>query len=219
MSRQMSATDRAYVDTRARIIDGELPGGDVITEGQISTWLGISRTPVREAFLRLQSEGFLQLYPKRGAVVVPIEASEAVTISEAREVIETFAVEKLLTENDQTPQRLLDDLWEHVAEQGRCARGGDFTAFCAADTAFHLRVVDSAGNPHLTDLYASLRDRHRRVSMSTTPRAPTDLNGAHVSHQRLVEVLEQGDLDAALSAFRAHLRGVRRELELGIRPT
>lgn len=219
MSRQMSATDGAYADTRTRIIDGGLSGGEVITEGQISAWLGISRTPVREAFLRLQSEGFLQLYPKRGAVVVPIAASEAVTICEAREVIETFAVEKILTEQDSTPQALLDQLWSYVVDQGRFSRSGDFTAFSAADTAFHVALIDAAQNPHLTYLYAGLRDRHRRVAMSTTPRQPTDLRAVQASHHQLVELLERGDLDAMLSAVRAHLRGVLKDLEQGIRPT
>ena len=92
MTRPMSATDRAYHETRGRILDGELAGGDVITEGQVSTSLGISRTPVREAFLRLQAEGLLQLYPKRGAVVVPVSVEEATSVMEAREtagVLET----------------------------------------------------------------------------------------------------------------------------------
>ena len=156
MNRQLSATDRAYQDTRARIIDGRLAGGDVITEGAVSAALGVSRTPVREAFLRLQAEGFLELYPKRGAVVVPISPDEATSLSEARELIETFAITKLLTENDRAPGTLVDELWNLVTEQGKHARARDVAAFTVAETSFHLAIVAAAQNSFLTGLFEAL---------------------------------------------------------------
>jgi len=68
----LSATERVYGHTKSRVLDGTFPGGSLITEGEISEAVGVSRTPVREAFLRLQAEGLLRLYPKRGALVVPV---------------------------------------------------------------------------------------------------------------------------------------------------
>ncbi|MBS1843766.1 MAG: GntR family transcriptional regulator [Actinobacteria bacterium] len=62
----MSAADRAYVHTKERILAGEYAQGRLIGEGEVSDAVGVSRTPVREAFLRLEAEGLLQLYPKRG---------------------------------------------------------------------------------------------------------------------------------------------------------
>ncbi|GAB77777.1 transcriptional regulator, GntR family [Austwickia chelonae] len=211
MNRHMSATDRAYHDTRERIIDGRLGGGDIITEGQVSTALGVSRTPVREAFLRLQAEGFLELYPKRGAVVVPISPNEATSVSEARELIETFAITKLLTESDRAPQELVDSLWENITEQSRHSRAKDLPSFTAADANFHLAIVAAAQNAHLTGLYAALRDRQKRITMTTSHKLPVDLEEIVEDHQRLVRFLEEGDLDPALSIVRAHMRASRRE--------
>ena len=72
----MSASERAYRHVKDRILDGSLPGGELISEGEIAEALGMSRTPVRAAFGQLEAEGLLRLYPKRGALVVPVSASE-----------------------------------------------------------------------------------------------------------------------------------------------
>ena len=214
MNRQLSATDRAYQETRARIIDGRLAGGDVITEGQVSASLGVSRTPVREAFLRLQAEGFLELYPKRGAVVVPISPDEATSLSEARELIETFAITKLLTENDRAPGALVDELWNLVTEQSKHARSRNLAAFTVAETNFHLAIVAAAQNSFLTGLFEALRDRQQRLAMSSSSRPPFDLDDVIAEHQKLVRLLEEGELDPALSAVRSHARASRRAVPL-----
>lgn len=213
MTRPMSATDRAYHETRGRILDGLLAGGDVITEGQVSTSLGISRTPVREAFLRLQAEGLLQLYPKRGAVVVPVSVEEATSVMEAREIIETAAATKLLTENEELPRHLMDALWSNLSEQQLHAHSGDYPAFMEADTRFHLLLVESCDNPFLVDLLRNLRDHQRRLGQSAAKTGAAErMVAAHREHQVLVDRLDRGDLDAYLSALRAHLRAGRARL-------
>lgn len=213
MTRPMSATDRAYHETRGRILDGQLAGGDVITEGQVSTSLGISRTPVREAFLRLQAEGLLQLYPKRGAVVVPVSVEEATSVMEAREIIESFAATKLLTENESLPRSLLAALWENLSEQQMHTHSGNSGAFVEADTRFHLLLVESCDNPFLVDLLRNLRDHQRRLGLAAGKNDVAErMLAAHREHVGLVERLDRGDLDAYLSALRSHLRAGRARL-------
>src|ERR1700761_6929929 len=90
----MSAADRAYVHTKERILDGAYAQGRLLGEGEVSDSVGVSRTPVREAFLRLEAEGLLQLYPKRGALVVPISAADVEDVMETRLVIERFAIRR-----------------------------------------------------------------------------------------------------------------------------
>lgn len=213
MSRPMSATDRAYHETRGRILDGELAGGDVITEGQVSKSLGVSRTPVREAFLRLQSEGLLQLYPKRGAVVVPVSLEEATDVMEAREIIESHAATKLLTAADALPRQLLDGLWMACSDQQRYAHSGDYSAFIESDTNFHLALVSASENQFFIDLLRNLRDHQRRLNLSAGKDGLVErMLAAQREHVGLVERLEKGDLDAYLSALRAHLRAGRARL-------
>lgn len=206
MSRPMSATERAYAETREKILEGVHAGGDVITEGQVSSSLGISRTPVREAFLRLQSEGLLELYPKRGAVVVPVSDEEAVSVMEARELIETFAATKVLTENAEPPRALCDAMWHILAKQQTYLRARSYLDYLEADTAFHLVLVEACGNPILGDYMRSLRDRQRRLASRSARGVAERLEASHQEHLALAATFEEGDLDAYLSRLRTHLR-------------
>ena len=91
----VSAADRAHRYVRERILSGEIAGAAMITEGEIAEATGVSRTPVREAFLRLQAEGLLALHPKRGALVQPITPGEADDVFELRELIEAHAARRI----------------------------------------------------------------------------------------------------------------------------
>ena len=216
MSRPMSATERAYNVTRGKILDGALAGGDVITEGAVSTELGISRTPVREAFLRLQAEGLLQLFPKRGAVVVPVTAEEAASVGEAREIIESFAVTKLLSEYADPPSELLDGMWERLNEQQRAIRHGDTTGYVEADTGFHLAIVEASDNGFLVDLYRSLRDHQRRLSIIAGTLTPVNMKASYDEHVKLASLLADGELDEYLAYLRKHLREGRKRMGIDL---
>jgi DNA-binding GntR family transcriptional regulator len=95
---KMTAKDRAYAFTKERVLDSTYAGGDLITEGEVADALGMSRTPVREAFLRLEGEGLLRLYPKRGALVVPVSVGEVEAVMETRMLVERFALDKVLAD-------------------------------------------------------------------------------------------------------------------------
>ena len=115
----------------------------------------MSRTPVRAAFVQLEAEGFVRLYPKRGAIVVPVTAQEAESVIETRWVIERYAIERA----DAALGRVLTGL----------AEGADVDE---ADRAFHRALVAGTGNEILLSLYDSLRDRQRRMGRaSARPRA------------------------------------------------
>ena len=83
-ARSPTAKDRALDYVKTQVLTGEFPGGELISEGDVATALGMSRTPVREAFLRLEAEGLLRLYPQRGALVVPVSPDEVRAVMEAR---------------------------------------------------------------------------------------------------------------------------------------
>src|SRR6201992_2917075 len=91
-----AAKDRAHDYVKRQVLTGGCPGGELISEGEVASALGMSRTPVREAFLRLEAEGLLRLYPQRGALVVPVSAEESRSVIEARMILEQFAVGKLV---------------------------------------------------------------------------------------------------------------------------
>src|ERR1700743_738219 len=91
-----AAKDRAHDYVKRQVLTGAFPGGELISEGEVAAALGMSRTPVREAFLRLEAEGLLRLYPQRGALVVPVSSEEARAVIEARMLLEEFAARKIV---------------------------------------------------------------------------------------------------------------------------
>ncbi|NEE31310.1 GntR family transcriptional regulator, partial [Streptomyces sp. SID7982] len=110
MGHATPTAERAYEHVKDLILDGTYGSGELLTEGQVATELGVSRTPVREAFLRLRSDGFLELYPKRGALVVPVSVGEGRDIMQARLLLESFALDTLAARGHEALRRVGADL-------------------------------------------------------------------------------------------------------------
>ena len=87
------AKDRVYAFVKERVLAGAYPGGELLSEGEVAEALKVSRTPVREAFLLLEAEGLMRLYPKRGALVVPVSPDEVRDVVETRRLVERHCAE------------------------------------------------------------------------------------------------------------------------------
>lgn len=202
---EQPAADRAYLHLKQRILSRDYAGGSLLTEGEVADAVGVSRTPVREAMLRLSAEGLLRLYPKRGALVVSLGADEVRDILEARELIETHAVELVL---DLAEGGLLDELDARLAEMRRHVRGRDVQGFIRADREFHRAIVAAAGNSILTKLYDSLRDRQLLMGAVLMRGAP-GLSAASVEeHALILDAMRAGDRTVLRQAVMGHLATV-----------
>ncbi|GLL10316.1 GntR family transcriptional regulator [Pseudonocardia halophobica] len=203
------AADRAYALTKELVLTGELPGGHLFSEGDIAARLGVSRTPVREAFLRLQAEDLLTLIPKRGAVVVPVPPGEAEDVLDAREAVETAAVRRLLRRPEQVPAAVAELRAALEVQRGHAERG-DLHAFAEADEAFHRTLVAAGRNALTMRFYATLADRQRRMSVHALGPVPEELPRVLREHEDLIGVVEAQDEAAFAAALRAHLDGTHR---------
>ena len=157
------AAERAYLVTKDLILSGRISAGSLLSEGQIATELNLSRTPVREAFLRLETEELLTLIPKRGAVVTPVSPTEGADILDARLALETSAAHRLATRADLAP--VIEHLGSIIARQARASREKDVELFAELDQLFHGGIVTLAGNAIVTRFYATLADRQRRMTV------------------------------------------------------
>jgi DNA-binding GntR family transcriptional regulator len=187
----MSATaaDRAYDHVKHAILDGSYAGGALLTEGEVADAVGVSRTPVREAMLRLQVEGMLRLYPKKGAMVVPVTAAEAEAVLEARTLVESWAAPRAAAQG----ATLADELEPYLTQMREHRDRAYVTGFSEADRTFHERIVDAAGNAILTRLYRSLRERQICISRAAMRLSVERMDRAVADHARLVELLRTGD--------------------------
>jgi len=202
-----SAGDRAYAFVKDQIVSGEYAGGTLISEGEVSSVVRISRTPVREAFLRLAAEGLLRLYPKRGALVVPVSTGEVHDVLDARLLIERHAVETVIRagrhrEVGAAMRAILD-------QQHETAGPMDAQRFTELDRQFHSTLVEAAGNVLLVGFYATLRDRQLRMGTAALLRDPDRRAIILAEHAALADLIEAGDADRVAGALAEHLAGTR----------
>ena len=199
--RGRSAAQLAYDYVKARLLDGRFAGGTLLSENEIAQRLDVSRTPVRQAFVQLEAEGLLELYPRRGALVVPISPSEAEDVLEARMLIEQHAARRAAGAGP----ALAETLRGHIADQEQALEDG--AGFAWADRRFHHALVESAGNQLLTRQYAGLRDRHQRIAAVTIARDPSRIERFVAEHREIAAAFEAGDADRAAERLAAHLQG------------
>lgn len=202
-----SAAEQAYRVVKELILSGELPGGELISEGEIATRMKVSRTPVREAFLRLEAEGWMRLYPKRGALIVPVAAGEAEHIVDARQMVETQSV-RSVSARPAALEALAADLRAHLDEQQSIADRGDVAAFSTADADFHRAIVHAGGNPLLDTFYSTLRERQRRMTAHSIARDPSRFPHIVDDHRRLAELVAAGDATGFGETVLTHMREV-----------
>lgn len=208
------AAERAYDYTKSGVLDGAIPAGEWITEGDVAEALGISRTPVREAFLHLQAEGLLRLYPRRGAIVVPMTSRDAEAVMEMRELAEGFAARAVVRRSDEDLDRLVSELSGLIDAQRAAAAAGEIGRFVEIDRTLHTAIVHAGGNHLLDDFYNSLRDRQQRLGVDALRGHPARLASIVEEHTRLVDHLLHRDLAAYEDALRHHLDATRRRLRL-----
>jgi DNA-binding GntR family transcriptional regulator len=200
-ARRSSSAARAYQVAKERLLDGSWEPGTLLSENELAKELGISRTPVREAFLQLEAEDLLDLYPRRGALVKPISPSEADDVLEARLLIETHCALRVAGGDEQVAAALR----RSVAEQEQALREGG-TPFVIADREFHRLIVAANGNDLLTRQYDALRDRQQRIAATAVARDPARVAGFIAEHRDIAAAIEQRDPEAAAARVAAHLR-------------
>ncbi|CAM5459293.1 DNA-binding GntR family transcriptional regulator OS=Streptomyces violarus OX=67380 GN=FHS41_004403 PE=4 SV=1 [Streptomyces violarus] len=175
-------------------------GGTLLAEGELAEAVGVSRTPVREALLRLEAEGLIKLYPKKGALVLPVSAQEIADVVETRLLVEEHAARKAVP-----APGLLARLEELLARQKEEAAAGDFAAASVTDRCFHAEIVRSGGNEILSRLYDQLRDRQLRMGQAVMHSHPDRVNKTLTEHEEILRALRSGDADAAVDAVHRHV--------------
>lgn len=201
-----TAGERAYGWTKQKLLEGSFEAGQLLSEGEVAEALGMSRTPVREAFLRLAGEGLLRLYPKRGALVVPVSAQEMFDALEARMTLERFAAEKVIASN--LHRRTAREMERLLLEAQGLGPGVDASELSDLDRRFHTVLVEAADNQIVSEWYSSLRDRLLRIAAVIFERDP-DLRPAILAeHGEMVRHLAGGDLASLVATIEAHVHGI-----------
>ncbi|MEV2192256.1 GntR family transcriptional regulator [Streptomyces phaeochromogenes] len=199
--KQPPAAERVYAHVKQAVLDRRYEGGTLLTEGELADAVGVSRTPVREALLKLEVEGLIRLYPKKGALVLPVSAQEIADVVETRQLVEEHAIRKAVPASP----ALIERLTELLAKQKEQAAAGDLSGAAVTDRCFHAEIVRSGGNQILSRLYDQLRDRQLRMGVAVMHAHPDRITKTLTEHQEILDALRSGDAEAAVALVHRHV--------------
>jgi DNA-binding GntR family transcriptional regulator len=190
-------TELAYLHIKRYILEGSFGEGTKLTEDALAAQLGISKSPVREALNRLESEGLVTIEPRRGAYVRRFSLQEACDLYALREVLEVHAVGLAKI----TPQ-FLNDLAESIHRIKRDLKERNTIAYVEEDIRFHNLIASATGNKELcrtldniSQKSALCRSRTYRLVAAASPDC----------HDRIYEALKEGNRELAQQAMREHI--------------
>ncbi|WP_284853325.1 GntR family transcriptional regulator [Corynebacterium sp. MSK072] len=206
------AAERVYELVKERIIDGTIDSSQMLSEAALAAEVGVSRTPAHEAFLRLELEGFLQLYPKRGALVVPISPQEIREVYEARLLVDAHSAEKICELGEEERGGIAKRLHENIAAQDAALDAEDLREYTRLDAQFHQIIMDSAGNSLLANVGHQLRERQQRFTATAIGRNVARARAFVDQHRTLADALRTANLPDYLSALRSHLKNSKDQL-------
>lgn len=204
-----SMVEQAYRLMRQRILDNAWPPGYRALEHVIAETLGMSRTPVREALIRLQKEGLVEVIPRHGMHVLPVSPIDMREIYEILMALECLASE-LVAARKPSEEELAPLIAATQAMDEALARE-DLDAWARADERFHANLVELAGNRQLSNTVNNYWDRAHRARLFSLRLRPKPVNSTR-EHMDLLQKLREGDVAGANAVNRAHRERAAGEL-------
>lgn len=198
----LSAAERTYQVIRRQILDGGHAPGTMLGEAALATEIGVSRTPVRVALARLQDEGWIRIYPKRGAVVQGIDERTIAELADARYLLETTAVERA---PEALRQRLASSFDELITQQRAAFAEADVARFIELTLEFHRGFVEAGDSQVMLEMYSLLSDRHRFALFMNSSHLLARCDEIIAEQEKLVEHLRSGDAAAFADTLRGHI--------------
>lgn len=196
-----SAADRAFAHIRSAILGGELPPGTMLSENELAATLTMSRTPVRSALARLQDEGWITIYAKRGALVRQLSEREVSESADVRLALETAGV-RLSGAGAQAA--IVEGLNSNLRDQQAALEAGDFAAFAMHAMRFHRAFVQMSDNGLMLSIYDRLGDRQILSIVRSAPRITADPHVVLQEHRDMVSLAVSGDWIAFADVLAQH---------------
>lgn len=198
----MSMTTEAYERIRDAIVSGALEFGEPLSETQIATALGMSKAPVRAAFIELRDKGLVTVVPQSGTYVFSPTADDVRTMSHFRALLEDDAMREAVRRNPDNVQRRLR---EAIAGMRKAIAAADWDAYRRHDSAYHFAFLEESGNRFMEKAYLltstaleALRVRLQRGAGNFRVRSFNE-------HVTMADDLRSGEIDKAATLLRYHI--------------
>jgi DNA-binding GntR family transcriptional regulator len=207
--RRNTISAQIHAVLRRDIIEGRRVPRAMLSEQEIASGFGVSRTPVREAMIKLAEEGLIEIFPQYGSFVAPIKLRDVFASQFAREALECAAVERAAERLDEPQDTQLKGV---IGRQRALLRLEDRELFFRADEDMHILILNIAGQGtawHFVESAKAQMDRVRHLAMTLPLKQASIL----AEHEAVADRLLARDSAGAVDAMRIHLRGIFRTIE------
>lgn len=209
--KQTSLVDDAYEAMRAAIRDASFAPGYQASEQEIALRLGMSRTPVHEAAIRLQEDGLVRVLPRKGILILSLAPDDVREIYDVIIAIEGRAAELVAALPDAERRAAARALDAHTDAMANAHDRGDLPAWGGADGAFHAALIENARNGRMSRVVQAVNDQSHRARMLTL-NLRRGLDASIAEHSRIAQAVRMGRPADALEAARMHRIRARDEL-------
>ncbi|MDL9945121.1 GntR family transcriptional regulator [Gordonia sp. ABSL11-1] len=205
---------RLVTEIRRRIIDGKVLPGVNISELALAEEFGVSRTPVREAFKQLQTEGLIEIRPRVGTFVTAPSRREVTELFEMKELLEGAAA-RLLAQRGRVPE--VEQMEENLREADAAVARNDRARYAELVEEFHNLLIVGADNKKLEAHYRTLMNQLAYARLvHTSLSQPGRALQSDREHHRVLELIVAKDGDSAERVMREHVRASRQALLIGL---
>ncbi|AUZ88048.1 GntR family transcriptional regulator [Arthrobacter sp. TmT3-37] len=203
----VSGRDRAYSYLRENVLTDGSMQGRFLNEQELAERIGVSRTPVREAFLLLVADGLVELIPQRGAYIPIVTARQISDLMDLRGVLESHAA-RVTIGTGSPPVAGMQDILGQQAALPEPLTGASVKEFIRLDALFHQHLVDAVGNELMSQTYRKLQVRQVLVGVEALIKVDGRRRQVCDEHQRIIDALAEGDAEAAIHDHLAVTRNI-----------
>lgn len=202
VERPKSLTEIALAQIREAIVQGYYAFGEQLSEASLAAGLGISKTPVREALLRLQAEGLVEVQPQVGTFVFSLDDAEVAEVCRFREIIETAALAEAMRHR---PAQLIARLEANLAEIAVANDAHDLRRLPLLDQDFHESIITCCGNTYLQAAYDLIAHKIRALR-NRLPEENERVGHCLATHAELVATIRSSSVLRSQQLLAAHIR-------------
>ena len=203
----VSGREKAYAYLRENVLTDASMQGQFLNEQDLAERIGVSRTPVREAFLLLLADGLVELIPQRGAYIPIVTARQISDLMELRGILESQAARTSITAGT-PPVELMQNILREQEALPDPLEGPAVKEFIRLDAMFHQALVDAAGNALMSQTYRKLQVRQVLVGVEALLRVDGRREQVCTEHRTIIDALADGDADDAIHEHLAVTRSI-----------
>jgi DNA-binding GntR family transcriptional regulator len=211
VKKKVNLKDKVYTTIKNRILTFELKPGEKILEIEIAQKLGVSRTPVREALNKLEQEGLISVFSKKGYAVSDITSKEIEELYEIREALEALAIKAAVKNSNEAEWKRIEEMLLNEKRKNDINEEAKKKTLFKDASKFHEELEKLSGNQTLQQILNTVRDKINRLQWMNVFIVDRSVD-SHAEHLELLKLMKKGEIEKALIANEKHIRNSKESI-------